>query len=150
MSDFAESRVSLRPTTRFAHGEDKGNYGVDVEQDGKIEGERIALTNSIRTGTKLHLTVKGQSWLQSGDVIEFDVLSVENKNNTVVSPDIRYSGRYIITHIRHKVSNDHYIQILECAKDGVKNSYGSAHKSYANIAGPESRKKGPVDIDSLA
>ena len=147
VSDFDESRVSVQPTTRFAHGEDTGNYGVDVEQDGKIEGERIALTNSIRTGTILHLTVKGQSWLQSGDVIEFDVLSVENKNNTVVSPDIRYSGRYIITKIRHKVSNDHYIQVLECAKDGVKSPYGSAHKSYANIAGPESRKKGPVDID---
>ena len=150
VSDFAESRVSLQPTTRFSHGEDTGKYGVDVEQDGKIEGERIALTNYIRTGTKLHLTVKGQSWLQSGDIIEFDVQSVENKNNT--SSDIldkRYSGRYIITHIRHKVSNEHYIQVLECAKDGVKIPYGTAGKSYANISGPESRKKGPVDIDYL-
>jgi hypothetical protein len=87
--------------------------------------------------------------VQSGDVINFDVLSVENKNNTVVSPDIRYSGRYIITAIRHKVSGDQYIQKLECAKDGVKTPYGSAGKSYANIAGPESTKKGPVDIDYL-
>jgi hypothetical protein len=148
VSDFAESRVSLQPTTRFAHNEDTGNYGVDVEQDGKIEGERTALTNSIRTGTKLHLTVKGQSWLQSGDIINFDVVSVENKNNTTTDIlDTRYSGRYIITHIRHKVSGDQYIQILECAKDGVKTSYGSAGKSYANIAGSESIKKGPVDID---
>ena len=148
VSDFAESRVSLQPTTQFAHGEDTGNYGVDVEQDGKLEGERKALINSIRTGTKLHLTVKGQSWLQSGDVINFDVISVENKNNTTSDIlDTRYSGRYIITHIRHKVSSDQYIQVLECAKDGVKLPYGSAHKSYANIAGPESRKQGPVDIN---
>jgi hypothetical protein len=147
VSDFAESRVSLQPTTQFTHGEDTGNYGVDVEQDGKIEGERIALANSVRGGTRLQLTVNGQSWLQSGDIIEFDVLSVENKDISFGKLDPRYSGRYIITHIRHKVSDDHYIQILECAKDGVKTPYGSANKSYANIAGPESRKKGPVDID---
>ncbi len=147
VSDFAESRISLTATTRFAHGEDTGNYGVDVEQDGKLEGERIALANSVRGGTRLRLTVNGQSWLQPGDIINFDVLSVENKENSAGRLDIRYSGRYIITHIRHKVSGDHYIQILECAKDGVKNTYGSANKSYANIAGPESRKKPAKDID---
>ena len=146
VSDFSESRISLQSTTQFAHGEDTGNYGVDVIQDGKIEGERIALANSVRSGTKLRLTVKGQSWLQSGDVIEFDVQSVENKQNTGGHPDTRYSGRYIITDIRHKVNNDQYVQILECIKDSVKHSYGSAYKSYTNIAGDEKRQAAPYDI----
>ena len=147
VSDFAESRVSLTPTSQFVHNEDTGNYGVDVVQDGKIEGERIALANSVRAGTRLRMTVKGQSWLQSGDVIEFDVQSVENKQNTGGHPDTRYSGRYIITHIRHKVNNDQYVQILECAKDSVKHSYGSAYKSYTNIAGEEKRQVTPHDIE---
>ena len=146
VSDFAESRVSLQSTTQYAHGEETGNYGVDVVQDGKLEGERIALTNSISSGTKLHMTVKGHSWLQSGDVIEFDVLSVENKKNSGGRPDPRYSGRYIITKIRHKVSNSMYLQILECVKDGVKSTYGSTSKSYANIAGEEQREASPHDI----
>ena len=148
VSDFAESRISVQPTTQYTHGEDTGNFGVDVTQDGKIEGERVALANSARAGTKLRMTVKGQSWLQSGDVIEFDVQSVENKQNTGGHPDTRYSGRYIITDIRHKVNNDQYVQILECIKDSVKHSYGSANKSYANIAGDEKRPTIPHDIEN--
>jgi len=148
VSDFSESRVSLQSTTQYAHGEATGNYGVDVEQDGKLEGERIALTNSMSSGTKLHLEVKGQSWLQAGDIIEFDVLSVENRVNSGGRPDPQYSGRYIITKIRHKVSNSLYRQILECVKDGVKNTYGSADKSYTNIAGEETREANPHDIEN--
>jgi hypothetical protein len=148
VSDFAESRISLQPTTQYTHGEDTGNYGVDVIQDGKLEGERIALFNSARSGTKLRMTVKGQSWLQPGDVIEFDILSVENEENSGGQLDPQYSGRYIITHIRHKVNNDIYFQVLECVKDGVKNSYGSAYKSYANIAGDEKRPSSPHDIEN--
>ena len=147
VSDFAESRISLQPTTQYTHGEITGNYGTDVVQDGKLEGERIALANSARAGTKLQMTVKGQSWLQPGDIIDFDVLSVENKENSGGRLDPRHSGRYIITHIRHKVNSDQYFQILECIKDSVKNSYGSANKSYANIAGDEKRPLIPHDIE---
>ena len=148
VSDFTESRISLTPTSQFVHNEGTGNYGVDVVQDGKIEGERIALANSVRAGTKLQMTVKGQSWLQSGDVIEFDVQSVENRENSGGRPDPRYSGRYIITDIRHQVSNDEYIQTIECIKDGVANSYGSANKAYINIAGEEKRPVTPHDIEN--
>ena len=148
VSDFTESRISLTPTSQFVHNEGTGNYGVDVVQDGKIEGERIALANSVRAGTKLQMTVKGQSWLQSGDVIEFDVQSVENRDNSGGRPDSRYSGRYIITDIRHQVSNDEYIQTIECIKDGVANSYGSANKAYTNIAGEEKRPVTPHDIEN--
>ena len=148
VTDFAESRISLQATSQYTHGEDTGNYGVDVVQDGKLEGERIALANSVRSGTKLQMTVNGHSWLQAGDAIEFDVLSIENKENSGGKPDPRHSGRYIITHIRHKVNSNIYIQILECIKDGVVNSYGSANKSYANIAGDEHRPSTPHDIEN--
>ena len=148
VSDFAESRISLQPTTRFSHNEGTGSFGVDVTQDGKLEGERVALANSARAGTKLRMTIKGQSWLQPGDIIEFDVLSVENKRNTGGRPDPRHSGRYIITHIRHKVNSDQYFQEIECIKDSVRQSYGSANKSYANIAGDEKRPVIPHDIEN--
>ena len=147
VSDFAESRISLQATSQYTHNEETGNFGIDVVQDGKIEGERVSLANSARAGTKLQMTVKGQSWLQPGDVIDFDILSVENKENSGGRLDPRQSGRYIITHIRHKVNSDQYFQILECIKDSVKNSYGSANKSYANIAGDEKRPSIPHDIE---
>ena len=148
VSDFAESRISLQATSQYIHNEETGNYGVDVIQDGKIEGERIALANSVRAGTRLQMTVKGQSWLQSGDVIEFDVQSVENREISGGRPDPRYSGRYIITDIRHQVSNDEYIQILECIKDSVKETYGTANKAYTNIAGEEKRPVTSHDIEN--
>ena len=148
VSDFSDSRISLQSTTQYAHGEKTGNYGVDVIQDGKLEGERIALTNSVRAGTKLHLTVKGHSWLQSGSIIQFDIQSIENKENSGGVLDTRFSGRYIITHIRHKVTGGIYKQILECVKDGVKQSYGSTRKSYTNIAGEEQREASPHDIEN--
>jgi hypothetical protein len=148
VSDFAESRISLQATSQYIHNEETGNYGVDVVQDGKIEGERIALANSVRAGTRLQMTVKGQSWLQSGDIIEFDIQSVENREISGGRPDPRYSGRYIITDIRHQVSNDEYIQILECIKDSVKETYGTANKAYTNIAGEEKRPVTSHDIEN--
>ena len=81
------------------------------------------------------MTVKGQSWLQSGDVIEFDVLSVENKQNSGGHLDPQYSGRYIITAIRHRVANDKFLQILTCVKDSSKTGFGYANKSFTEIAG---------------
>ena len=125
ISDYPESRVTVQPTTRFAHGEDTGNFGVDVEQDGKIEGQREAQGNQVISGTRLQMTVKGQSYLQVGDVIQFDLISVENKLNSDGALDPQYSGRYIILKIRHRVADDVYIQVLECAKDSVANAFGT-------------------------
>jgi hypothetical protein len=125
ISDYPESRVSVQPTTRFAHGEDTGNFGVDAEQDGKIEGQREAQGNQVISGTRLQMTIKGQSYLQVGDVIQFDLISVENKLNSDGALDPQYSGRYIILKIRHRVADDVYIQVLECAKDSVARAFQS-------------------------
>ena len=39
--------------------------------------------------------------------------------------DPQYAGRYVITKIRHRVTNDEYIQVLECSKDSVFTAYSS-------------------------
>ncbi len=53
-----------------------------VEQDGILEGSRIAQMNKIMHGTQLELTVNGQARLQAGDVIDFDLQSVENRTDS--------------------------------------------------------------------
>ena len=68
------------PTTQYAYDEDTGNFGIDVEQDGITEAARVSQRNAVSAGTKLKLTIKGQSYLQVGDVIQFNILSVENKD----------------------------------------------------------------------
>ena len=132
ISDYPESRVTVMPTTQFAHGKDTGSFGMPVEQDGKLEPYRESLANQVIAGTKLHLTVKGQSMLAVGDVIEFRLISVENKVDSSGSLDHHFSGRYIITKIRHRVTMlpHEYIQRLECAKDSVANAYSSNVSSF--------------------
>ena len=66
-----------------------------------------------------------QSYLEAGDLIKFNILSVENKVISEGALDPQYAGRYIISKIRHRVTNDEYIQVLECVKDSVFNAYSS-------------------------
>jgi len=118
VSDYPESRTSLQSTTQFLHNTDAGGYGIDVNQDGNKKGERISQFNQIVHGTTLKLVVKGQSYLEPGDLIEFRVRPVD-ASKVDVEEDHRYGGQYIITKIRHQVSDEEYTMVLECAKDSV-------------------------------
>jgi len=123
VSDYAESKVSVMPTTRFAHNEDTGAFGVDVEQDGLNTASRLSQRNQVLGGTILEMTIKGQSYLQVGDVVEFNLQTIENKRNSNGKFDPQYSGRYIITKIRHRVTTTEYLNVIELIKDSVATSY---------------------------
>jgi hypothetical protein len=125
VSDYPESRISVMPTTQYAYDEDTGNFGIDVEQDGITEAARVSQRNAVSAGTKLKLTIKGQSYLQVGDVIQFNILSVENKTNSEGKQDPHFSGRYIIENMRHRVTTREYLQVIECAKDSVVTPYST-------------------------
>ena len=123
ISDYAESKVSVMPTTRFAHNEDSGSFGIDVEQDGITEAARVSQRNQVVGGTILEMTIKGQSYLEVGDVVQFNLQTVENKKNSDGKFDPQYSGRYIISKIRHRVTTTDYVNVLELSKDSVANRY---------------------------
>jgi len=123
VSDYPESRISLQSTTRFLHNEDKGAvYGLDVLQDGPKLGQRIAQQAQVVQGTALKLVIKGQSYLEAGDLIEFKLRSVDEKNPDG-EEDPQYSGKYVITKIRHQINAEKYVMVLECAKDSVKQGF---------------------------
>jgi len=125
VSDYPESRVTVMATTQYTHDEETGAFGIDVGQDGITEAARISQKNSVSAGTKLKMTIKGQSYLQVGDVIQFNIQSVENKKDSEGKFDPHYSGRYIIESMRHRVTTREYIQVVECAKDSVATSYST-------------------------
>ena len=125
VSDYPESRVTVMATTQYTYNEKTGAFGVDVEQDGITEAARISQNNAVASGTNLKITVKGQSYLEPGDVIKFNILSVENKEDSDGALDPQYAGRYIISKIRHRVSGGEYLQVLECVKDSVFKPYRS-------------------------
>ena len=150
VSDYPESRISLQSTAPYINSDkNTGNFGEPVEVDGILEGTRLAQVNKIMSGTQLEMTVNGQSRLQAGDAIEFDLQSVENKENSRGALDIQYSGRYIIVSIRHRVAQEKFIQILTCVKDSSKSGYHySGDKSFTEISGGVGKKTPrTVDLD---
>ena len=125
ISDYKESRVSLQPTTQFLHNEEKGaGYGIDVLQDGIKHAQGESQVNQVTNGTVLTMVVKGQSYLEAGDLIKFNMLANDPSNPTMLDP--QYSGKYIITKIRHQVNDKKYTMALECAKDSVRSGFSSS------------------------
>jgi len=127
VSDYPESRISLHPTTQFTHNTPEGSFGIDVLEDGRKLGQEISQRNQVMNGTTLKLTVKGQSYIEAGDVIEFKMRPIDEKE-TAENEDPQFSGRYIITKVRHKINPTRYDMILECAKDSVKTGYTRSYK----------------------
>ena len=146
VSDYPESRVSLQTTTPFLHDKDVGNYGLDADIDGEKTGQGISQTNQVVNGTALRMTVKGQSYLQSGDLIRFNLKDV-NSADTDNDDDPRFSGNYIITKIRHQVTKDQYKMILECAKDSVATSYGDLRPNPHLNVNKTSRKR--IELEEI-
>jgi|TARA_B110000858_G_scaffold76401_1_gene88640 hypothetical protein len=120
VSDYPESLTTLQSTTQFLHNTPSGGYGINVFADGYMKSKRISQFNQILHGTCLKLVVKGQSYLEPGDLIEFRMRPVDS-DPTDVEEDYRYGGQYIISKIRHQVTTEDYVMVLECAKDSVVN-----------------------------
>lgn len=128
VSDYPESRVSLQSTTQYLHNDKRGaGYGLDVLEDGSKTGQRVAQQAQVMQGTALKLTVKGQSYIEAGDLIEFKMRAVDEKNPEG-QEDPQYSGTYVITKIRHQINATKYTMVLECAKDSVKSGFNRSYK----------------------
>ena len=120
ISQYDESRVSLQSTTQFLHNTDVGGYGLDVVQDGPKLAESVSQRSQVRHGTTLKLVIKGQSYLEVGDLIKFNLLKVEPNPDHPGEYDKQYSGKYVITKIRHQILSEKYTMAIECAKDSVR------------------------------
>jgi len=140
ISEYPESRISLHGTTQFLHNKDTGlKYGIDVEQEGVLDAQRISQRNQIVHGTCLKLVIKGQSYLEPGDLIEFALRPVDS-DKVDVEQDSRYGGQYIITKIRHQIAGDIYTMVLECAKDSIVNPAFAGEPNYES-----SKRKGDLE-----
>ena len=129
VSQYPESRISLQGTTQFAHNEETGAYGLNVLEDGRKLGQEVSQRSQVLHGTCLKLVIKGQSYIEAGDVIEFKMRAIDEKA-TEGEEDPQFSGKYIITKVRHQINPTKYVMVLECAKDSVKSGY---YKSYKKI-----------------
>ena len=98
------------------------SFGTDVNDDGRLEGVRNAQIQQVVV-TTVEMTVKGGRHIyKQVQVIDFAIRPVEEDGQTQdkKSYDPQYSGRYVITKIRHRVTKQDYKMILECRKDSVR------------------------------
>ena len=122
VGEYDKSRISLVTNTSFVHNEDSGMYGVAVESGGLLEAKRVSQENMILNGTTLRLVVPGQCQLEAGDVIDFDLRSMEKQGLRHQNKDTRdpkFAGRYLIKTLRHRFHDGAYKCIMDCVKDSV-------------------------------
>ena len=148
VSDYAESLVSLLPTTQFLHNENTGSYGTDVSDDARLEGVRNSIEMQVQAGTTIQMTVKGQTYIQPGHVIDFAIRPVEPEGRTRDDKpyDPQYSGRYIITKMRHRVTKQDYKMVLEVKKDSVREPLlGRTIPNFTGTANNENAQYQKID-----
>jgi len=83
---------------------------------------QLSLTNYIR----IKISVPGDPALTVGQTLNFSLLSLTPESKTA---DAYYSGKYLITAVRHMITMNEYKTVLELAKDSVPTKYASASGS---------------------
>jgi len=148
VSDYAESMVTLSPTTQFLHNEETGSFGTDVNDDGRLEGVRNAQRMQVEAGTTIQMTIKGQTYIQPGNIIDFAIRPVEPEGLTADKKnyDPQYSGRYIVCKVRHRVTKSDYKMVLEVKKDSVREPHiGETIKTFLGTANNENTQYKKID-----
>ena len=144
VSNYPNSAVILQGSTRFLHGENTGIFGTSTDSEGLTEAIRMSQQNQVENSVRLKVVIPGHSYLQVGDVVNFRLPSMEpNKGEKQgYQYDEYFSGRYLITKLRHRAIRGEYKMVLELIKDSVYKKY--INLSNENYPGKQSIK-GPIE-----
>tara|TARA_Y100001938_G_scaffold149926_1_gene238734 strand:+ start:1177 stop:2661 length:1485 start_codon:yes stop_codon:yes gene_type:complete len=142
VSDYHESKVILYPSRRFLHDDEPD---VFTKKEGINEAIKLSQANQVSNSTILKVVMPGHSYVEAGDIVEFKLPSLErNKgeysNNTF---DEKYSGRYLVAKLRHRLIKQEYRMVLELVKDSVAKPY---IKGNINYKGKPPVERGTIDI----
>jgi len=77
---------------------------------------QLALANY----TRVKISVPGDPLLTVGTVIEFELLSKDPSSKEL---DLFYSGNYLVTAVRHMITQNDFKTVLEVAKESVPHQY---------------------------
>ena len=133
LGNFDESRIHLHPTSTIdtlqineftglpieAKGKDASHYSSDNESLYESNAipetllSRQAKFMELNAGTSINMQIKGNTTIACGDIVEFD-MPIVGKEHGKGDSDIYYSGRYLISKLRHifqPASNNHEIAL---------------------------------------
>ena len=141
----------IEESTSSVHGK-KSDQPSD-EYDKKVE-EWLAQRTSQRLQTqsvKINFTVPGDSSREVGDLIWFQYPS-ENSELTegsgTVEPHKYFSGKYLVTALRHKITKEEYTMVVEAMKDGYRSQISSGFElTNPRVQSPDGM--GTVDMTTM-
>lgn len=118
-----------RTTIEYSHPRlYTGIIGNANERIGEISQNRNSILTAFANYYRLAISVPGRTDLEAGSVIYFQMPDTGNKGqeDKVISSDNVDnidSGLYMITSIRHKITQTRYMQTLEIVKDSNRSDY---------------------------
>jgi len=132
LGNFDESRIHLHPTSTVSTiglgslglipefvGKDASHYTSDNESLYESNAiprtllSRQAKFMELNAGTSINMQIKGNTTIACGDIVEFD-MPIVGKSHGKGDSDIYYSGRYLISKLRHMFqpsANNHEIAL---------------------------------------
>ena len=105
----------------------KHNYKYDdIENNDRSESfvlERNSLIRQIKQGQGMSIIVPGDSRRRVGDIVDVKIPSAEPKQTMEQWYDVSASGKYMITQIRHAISNKDYKLFLDLSRDSAMQAF---------------------------
>ena len=112
------SHIRVYPTTSGMHTNAPNNYN---ERMGEVYGNR--LSNLIELNSlKLNISIYGRTDVEAGHLINIkfpDMSPVDETDSTSSHIDSRFSGKYLITSIHHKINILKHFMSMEVIRDSV-------------------------------
>ena len=152
LNEAFDQKVMVKSSTSYVYDrfENGKNYVIDSISDRhttqKAISQRVLLSNGI-----LELNVPGNSVLQAGDIITFDmpIMQPIGQNKTIQSSPY-WAGRYLIYDMKHHINRleDSYTMTIRCVKDNVDHPYTAEHNSWTHESGSTPKTHNIYKIDN--
>ena len=140
LSEKPEQRVFLKSTPSMVH--DKFGFIPSELSTQKMMSQETLLKSGVLT-----LNVPGNSLLQAGDIIDFEMPFFQPLgDDKPVRKNPYWAGRYLITFLKHNISNvGGYTMTILAVKDNAAHPYIPEYQSWTH----ESQKGGTHNIYEL-
>ena len=138
ISDEPEARVMLKSNTKNIHEhiDEKGEtYVVENVSDKHTTQKALSQRQLLSTGI-LEIVAPGNSLIQAGDIITFDMPIMEPLGHNVKAKASPYwAGRYLVYDMKHIVdkTEDKYTVHIRAVKDNVDHPYVSEDSMWSHV-----------------
>lgn len=120
---MAVENTEMKKNKYFSQKPDSIASDINIRKYMPNRVAQIALANY----TRIKLTVAGDPSLVTGKTVVFNTYGFNGTEKREKDPF--YSGKYLITAVRHIVKNNSYITVIELAKESVAGTYASYNAS---------------------